>query len=161
MATKTKKSWREKLKESHDLPKVVEIKGRMTKKWGKGTIAIPAPCEVNEIMKKVPKGKLITINQIREIVAQKYKATMGCPITAGIFSWISANAAEEDEREGRKNITPYWRTLKLGGELNPKYPGGIENQSKRLKAEGHIIEKKGKNKIVVKDYEKYLIKADK
>lgn len=157
--TKKKKSWREKLHDSHDLPKVVKITGKMVNKWGEGTLAIPSPKEVDEIIKKVPKGKLITINQIREKVAKKHGATTGCPITSGIFAWISAYAADEDEQEGKKNITPYWRALKGEGELNPKYPGGVPAQTKRLKEEGHIIEKKGKNKVIVKDYEKFLVKA--
>ncbi|MBI5060695.1 MAG: hypothetical protein HZB67_00095 [Candidatus Aenigmarchaeota archaeon] len=106
MAAKNSKSWQEKLADSKDLPKVVKITGTMSEKWGKGTVAVPAPKEVDEIMKKVPKGKLITINSIREIVAKRHHATIGCPITTGIFAWIAANAAEDMLREGKmwKNI---------------------------------------------------------
>jgi len=75
---------------------------------------IPAPMEVDEIMRQVPEGKLITINEIRSILAKKHNATIGCPITTGIFAWIAANAAEEARMEGKKSITPYWRTLKTG-----------------------------------------------
>ena len=74
---KLRKSWREKLVDSKDLPKIVEITGTMSKRWGTGTVCIPAPIEVDEIMKKVPRGKLITVNQIREIVARKHGATIG------------------------------------------------------------------------------------
>ena len=60
-------------------------------------------------------------------------------------------------RGGKKDITPYWRTLKSKGELNEKYPGGVEAQATHLKAEGHTIEvdKAGKPKRV-KDFEKVL-----
>ncbi len=109
-------------------------------------------------MKKVPKRKLITINEIRKIVAKKHKATIGCPITCGIFARIAAGAAEEQKKAGKKGITPYWRTLKDEGELNEKYPGGIAGQKKLLEKEGHKILKKGK-KFVVIDYQKSLIKA--
>lgn len=152
-----KKSWREKLSDSKDLPKVVEINEKMSKKWGSGTCLIPAPYEVDELMKKVPEGKLITINEIREKLAKKHNATISCPITTGIFSWIAAHAAEEAASEGIKDITPYWRTLKTGGVLNPKYPGGIENIKKKLEAEGHKIIKKGK-KYIVEHYELSLAK---
>lgn len=151
-----KKTYQEKLKDSKDLPKVVKIEGKMTKRWGSGTCAIAAPIDVDNIMKQVPKGKLITINNIRAKIAKKYKATMTCPITTGIFANIAAHAADENESQGRKNITPYWRTLKGKGELNPKYPGGIENQKKRLQREGFKIIPKGKNKFVVENFEKYL-----
>ena len=60
-----KPSWQEKLNNSKGYPKVEEISGRMSKKWGQGTLVIPAPIEVDQIMKKVPKGKIITIKEIR------------------------------------------------------------------------------------------------
>ncbi|KPJ57180.1 hypothetical protein AMJ49_01025 [Parcubacteria bacterium DG_74_2] len=154
---KSKKSWSEKLRDSKGLTKVAKITGKMSKRWGRGTVAIPAPMEVDKIMKKVPKGKLITINQIRQIVAKKHKATIGCPITSGIFAWISAYAAEEERQKGKKNITPWWRTLKTGGILNEKYPGGITVQKKLLKKEGHKVIKKGKKHIIA-NYEKSLVK---
>lgn len=154
---KPKDYWTKKLYEAEGVPKVSKIEGKMTKRWGTGTVVIPSPLEVNNIMKRVPEGKLITINQIREKVAKKHKASIGCPITCGIFAWISANAAEEQEKQGKRNTTPYWRTLKGEGELNPKYPGGISRQSKKLRSEGHKISKKGK-KYTVKEYQEKLVK---
>jgi hypothetical protein len=154
----TKKTWKEKLYDSKDLPKVVEIDARMSKRWGSGTCVIPAPIEVDEFMKKVPKGKLITINEIRSRLAKRHSASIGCPITTGIFAWISAHAAFEDLKAGKKRITPYWRTLKSGGELNEKYPGGIEDLKKILESEGHKIIRKGK-KFIVENFERKLVKA--
>src|SRR5262249_14727029 len=127
-----KKSWREKLADSKDLPKVEKIPSRMQAKWGKGTIVIPAPKEVDKIMKQVPLGGLIPINEIRAKVAKKHKATIGCPICTGIFAWIAAHAADEAAAAGEAETTPYWRTLKVGGEVNAKYPGGLEAQRRHL-----------------------------
>jgi alkylated DNA nucleotide flippase Atl1 len=111
-------------------------------------------------MLQVPKGKVTTINEIRKTLAKKHGATIACPITTGIFAWVSANAAEEAYASGVKDITPWWRTLKTGGELNPKYPGGTAEQEARLKAEGHtIVPGKGKKPPVVKDYEKKLVEG--
>ncbi len=59
-----KLTWQEKLNYSKDLPRVEKLSIRMSKKWGEGTIVIPAPIEVDQIMKKVPKGKLTTANEI-------------------------------------------------------------------------------------------------
>jgi hypothetical protein len=151
-----RKTWQEKLADSKDLPKVVEINEKQSKRWGTGTCAIPSPKEVNEIMRHIPKGKLLTINNIRDIIAQKYNATIGCPITTGIFAWISANAADEMAAEGKKKITPYWRTLKAKGELNSKYPGGIERQIELLESEGHKIYQKSCH-FFVRDFEKHIL----
>jgi hypothetical protein len=74
---KLKKTWREKLHDSKDMPKVVEITENMSQRWGTGTVVIPAPIEVDEIMRKVPRGRLITINQIREILAKRHNASIG------------------------------------------------------------------------------------
>jgi alkylated DNA nucleotide flippase Atl1 len=157
---KLRKSWREKLADSKDFPKVVEITGKMSTRWGTGTVVIPAPMEVNGIMRQVPQGKLTTINQIREVLARRHGASIGCPITTGIFAGIAARAAEEMADEGEEDITPYWRTLKSKGELNPKYPGGVEAQAVRLREEGHTIEtgRDGKPRKV-KDFEKALVGA--
>jgi alkylated DNA nucleotide flippase Atl1 len=151
-----RKSWREKLADDKDLPKVVKITGPMAKRWGKGTCAIPTPREVDAIMRRVPEGRLITINEIREKIARKHKATIGCPITAGIFAWIAAHAAAEAADAGQEKITPYWRTLKAGGQLNPKYPGGIERLKALLEAEGHAVVARGK-RFLVEDFEKALM----
>lgn len=153
---KPRKTWREKLLDSKDLPKVSKIDGKLSKRWGGGTVAIPAPIEVDEIMRTVPRGKLITTNEIRSALAARHGATTACPICCGIFSWIAAHAADEAEADGTKRITPYWRTLKTGGALNPKFPGGVDALKARLEAEGHRIIAKGKSWIVA-DYERCLV----
>jgi len=137
---KTTKTWREKLAESRDLPK---------------TMVIPSPAEVDEVMRRVPKGRLATISEVRACLAKKHGTDIACPMTTGIFAWIAAHAAEEARAAGEKDMTPYWRTLKSGGELNPKYPGGIPALKKLLAAEGHKVMKKG-GKFIVADFETKL-----
>lgn len=154
-----RKTWREKIADSKGLPKVGKVSGSMTKKWGTGTMVIPAPSDVDELMRRVPKGCVTTINQLRAALARRHRADFACPITTGIFSWIAAHAAEEAAAEGRKRVTPWWRTLKSNGELNPKFPGGIESQSARLRAEGLAIEPgAGRRPPRVKHFEQHLAK---
>ena len=145
---KARKTWREKLTDNKGLPKIAEIDCSRSKRWGTGTFVIPAPIEVKELMDRVPKGKLTSINELREALAKKHGTTIACPITTGIFAWIAAHAAEESAAEGAKRSTPYWRTLKTGGELNPKYPGGIPALRKYLETEGHKVVQKGKRYFV-------------
>ena len=96
----------------------------------------------------MPAGRVTTINEIRAALAIKHHASFGCPITTGIFAWIAAHAAHEATNAGTESLTPYWRTLKVGGKLNPKYPGGISEMRKRLRAEGHTIVKRGQDYFV-------------
>ena len=145
-----KKTWREKLQDAKDLPAIGPIRESLVSKWGPGMMLVPAPSEVDEIMKRVPRGETITINDIRATLAQKHNADFCCPVATGIFAWISAHAAEEASLEGENDTTPYWRTLKRGGVLNPKYPGGAEKQKALLEAEGHAVVQKGKDWVVSK-----------
>lgn len=149
-----KKSWTEKLQDAKDLPKIVDL-SKTNSKWGRGTMYIPAPAEVDAEMGKIKKGKLATINTIRKKLAIAHQTDITCPLTTGIFSWIAANAANEQELLGKKRITPYWRTLKEKGIINSKYPGGEITQRKILESEGFKVLKKGKHWIV-KDFEKFL-----
>jgi alkylated DNA nucleotide flippase Atl1 len=138
-----KKTFREKLQDDKGFPRVERLTGGMRRRFGAGTILLPAPSEVEELMRRVPKGKVVTINEIRETLASRHGATMACPIVTGILARLVAGAAGEDEAAGRKRVTPYWRTLKAGGELNPKYPGGLEGQRRHLEAEGHRVRSRG------------------
>ncbi|KUO76357.1 MAG: methylated DNA-protein cysteine methyltransferase [Clostridia bacterium BRH_c25] len=152
-----KKSFNEKLHNSGDLPKIefIESDNKMAKRFGSGNMLIAAPIEYDEVMKRIPKGKLITADEIRVFLAKKHGADFTCQLTAGIFINIAANASKEREGIGSNETTPYWRTLKKGGELNEKYPDGIDQQRFLLEVEGHEIIKKGK-RYFVKDFEKAL-----
>ena len=148
-----KKTWQEKLADDKGFPKVLKIDSKKSRRWGTGTFVIPAPREVDQLMRRVPKGKLTTIDQLRRVLARRHGATIACPITTGIFAWIAAHAAAEAEAAGKKRTTPYWRTLKSNGELNAKYPGGVESLQRKLKSEGHKVLRMGK-RFVVAEFEK-------
>lgn len=153
-----KLSYHDKLTDSKDFPRIQRLTGGMRRRFGSGTILLPAPWEVLELMRRVPRGKLTTINHLREILARRHRATVACPIVSGINARIVAGAAGEDLAAGRVRVTPFWRTLKAGGELNPKYPGGLAGQRRRLKAEGHQVVARGR-RLFVADYEEALLRT--
>lgn len=157
MPTKRTRTWTEKLSDPKDLPKIVELTEKQNRVFGEGTMFIPSPLLVDSLMRQVTPGKLTTINDIRTFLAGQHGTNTTCPITTGIFSWIAAHASEEQAALGKTDATPYWRTLKLKGEINPKYPGGVQAQINLLEAEGHEVYQKGK-KFFVRGYEKDLVK---
>ena len=112
------------------------------------------PAAYDALMKRIPRGKIITVGALREHLAKENNADFTDPITAGIFVSIAAWASYQ--RSGDE--TPYWRTLKANGELNAKYPGGVEAQKEMLEKEGHTVIQKGRTNIryYVRDYEKAL-----
>jgi hypothetical protein len=130
--------WREKLERDHS--KVVELPPKMAGRFGAGTMLIPKPRDVDALIRKAGSGKLISVSQIRKKLAADNHAAVTCPLTTGIFIRISAEAAEEDLRNGKKRITPYWRVVRDDGSLLEKLPGGVQAQAQKLKQEGHQIE---------------------
>jgi 6-O-methylguanine DNA methyltransferase, DNA binding domain len=126
--------------------------------WGPpgASMLISTPQEIDVLVGRVPKGKLATINSLRDALAKQHNTTITCPITTGIFMNIVAKAAGEMEEMGAKRVTPYWRVLRSDGSLYDKFPGGTNEQKKRLEAEGFSIVKKGKTMLVVEDFEKKL-----
>jgi len=155
---KARKTWREKLENPpKGLPKVVDGPPNWGKRFGGRRVLVPTPLLIDGLVRKVPKRKLVTVKQIRERLAKDFKADSSCPLTTGILMRIVAETAEEDLREGREEITPYWRVIKPDGSLNERFPGGVEAQAARLREEEHIIELgKGKKAPRVKDFEKSL-----
>jgi len=147
----SRKSWQSWLAKYPHLPNVKPIPEAMRARHGEGTIATPSPQEVEAAMRGVPEGRLATVFGIGEDIAARHGATIGCTVTTAIFAHLVAHADEEAH-----GTTPWWRTLKIGGELNPKYPGGIEVQMSKLEAEGHTIVQRGK-RYLVEDFEKKLI----
>jgi len=121
-------------------------------------VVLTNPVDVEEVMKEVPLGKLITLTEICQKLAKKFQVDACCTLTSGIFTMTAANAAEEAILEGKVNDNPYWRTLKSGGFLNDKYPGGQEAQRKKLEQEGFKVRERGKKYQVI-DFEKYLVKV--
>jgi hypothetical protein len=153
---KTRTTWREKLERES---KIVTIPPKMVKRFGSGKMIIPNPLDVEALIRKVKKGKLVTQDEIRRRLARDFKVDVTCPITTGIFVRIVAEAAEEDLREGKKQMIPYWRVIKADGSLNEKFPGGTKGQTEHLRAEGHIVMPgEGKKPPKVKDFEKSLQK---
>lgn len=156
MSNEDKKDFNAMLRDSKDMPKFQTITDQKSiEKYGGDRMYFAPPIEYDRVMRTIPYGRLTTVGEIREYFARQSGADFAEPITAGIFVSIAAWASfqrTEDE-------TPYWRTLKAGGELNPKYPGGVEAQKEKLEAEGHAVIKKGRTNIryYVKDYEKLLV----
>ncbi len=159
MAHEEQKDFNAMLRDSKDMPKIQIITDQKSiEKYGGSRMYFAPPIDYDTVMKQVPLGQLITVGTIRDYFARKSGADFTEPITAGIFvsivAWASFQRTEDK--------TPYWRTLKANGELNPKYPGGIEAQKAALEAEGHTVIQKGRTNIryFVKDFERSLFALD-
>ena len=155
MANEAKKDFNAMLKESKGMPRLQIVTDEATiKRYCGERMFFAPPLAYDAVMKRIPAGSVTTVGEIRAYFAHENDADFTEPITAGTFVSIAAWASEQREND----ITPYWRTLKNGGELNPKYPGGIEAQKAKLEAEGHTILTRGRTNIryYVQGYEDKL-----
>lgn len=151
---KTRKSWREKIETTQE-PKLVRLSPKMSR-LGEGIMLVPTPRLVEDVVRRIPKGKVITVGEIRRKLAADFSADVTCPLTTGIFVRIIAEAAEEERAAGRKIVTPYWRVIKDDGGLNPKFPGGITKHGRLLRSEGFSLSRKGKSGGSVRDFDQNL-----
>ena len=150
--------WRQKL-ERQQQTKIVDIPPRMQARLGKGRMVIPRPLDVDALIRRVPKGKLVTVLQLRQELARCSAVDTACPLCTGIFVRIAAEAADEDRRAGKKRITPFWRVITGEGQLNPKFPGGTNSQRRALISEGHkFLRAAGKKPPVVANFEEVLVR---
>lgn len=155
MANEQNKDFNAMLHDSKDMPKFQIITDRASiEKYGGNKMYFAPPLDYDDVMKRVPFGKIITVGEIRAYFAKRSGADFTEPITAGIFVSIAAWASHQRSEDE----TPYWRTLKANGELNEKYPGGALAQKEKLEAEGHTIVQKGRKhtRYYVRDYQSAL-----
>lgn len=144
MANEGKKDFNAMLHDSKDMPKFQRVTDPGTiEKYGGENMFFAPPIEYDRLMRQVPPGRLTTVGELRAHLARINGADFTEPITAGVF--VSIVAWASFQRQGDE--TPWWRTLKAGGELNPKYPGGIEAQKEKLEQEGHRVVQRGRKNI--------------
>jgi hypothetical protein len=119
-----------------------------------GAMVVSSPAEVDAYVRRVGAGQLITLDDLRAAIARAHDVAVACPVSTAIFLNIAARATEERRALGvpAEELTPWWRVLKKGGFLNPKYPGGTEAQAALLAAEGVRVSPLRKQPAVF-DYE--------
>jgi hypothetical protein len=102
-----------------------------------GAMVVSSPAEVDRVVRCIRHGELVTLDELRAAIARRHSVAVACPVSTAIFLNMCARAAEERREMGvpPAELAPWWRVLKKGGFLNPKYPGGTERQAELLQAE--------------------------
>ena len=139
-------TFREKILSKHDLPKIKKA----PKTWGGGSMLIPHPASVMNLIDLIPKKQILDIVTFRSILALQHDVDICCPLTTGIF----VKHVVQGYQEGSIR-TPYWRVFKAKGELDEKFPGGIDSHKDQLICDGlSVIQKR--NKHYVETYRDFL-----
>jgi alkylated DNA nucleotide flippase Atl1 len=132
------------------LPEIHHLTESKGASYPPGSMLIASPLEIGKVVQKIPSGTVMTLPDLRQSLANKFKADYTCPLTTGIFLRILADAAEE---EGSTASCPYWRVVRADGRLIDRSPGGEAAQAKHLEHEGIALRKAGKTgwKVIALD----------
>lgn len=136
-----RKTWTQKWEEAKaktGLPSAFDCK-----KSGK-RISIPSAGEVEDVIRGIAYGKVMTTSEVAAELTKKHGSDMCCPLTTGIFAWLLAHYANE----AKDDSIPWWRVVKAKKVLNPKYPGAPDLQKGLLESEGISVVAKG-NKLFI------------
>lgn len=141
---KMKKSatpWQDKLHKNQP-PEIKEGPEKWNQRFGGPGMLIANPQIVYEKIKTIPRGEVITMSDLRAKLAEDFNADYTCPLTAGIFFRIAAEAAEEMSATGNDPELPWWRVIPDDRKLNTRLPGNGILQAERLRQEGFSVETK-------------------
>ena len=116
-----RKSWGEKLQQCK-APKIVILE----KDWG-GMLAgdkmyISSPRELDAAIRLLPSGEVMSIAELRHLLADEHGCAGTCHLTTSMFIRIAAEAAREQLDAGASpaDVTPFWRVVAPGSPLAKK-----------------------------------------
>lgn len=107
-----KKTWQEKLAGGKE-PFVVTVDRRLGGVSIGDKMLVPSPRQVDTYIRTIPSGTAKSVAELRTEFAQQNGADTTCPLCAGIFVRISAEAAHEEMAAGKSaaEVTPFWRVI--------------------------------------------------
>jgi len=124
-----------------DTDKIESIPKTMEKFLGcSGKMVKPSLSSVKKVVKKIRKGKLVTLELLREKIASDFNVQTACPASTTKMLQI---LSKED------HPICYWRVIKKKGELLSKFPDGVEGHAALLECEGFEIDFSKKHPIVI------------
>lgn len=101
------------------------------KRMNAATLYIPSPQEVIDAISEIRKGTVVTVPQMRKIIAAKHDADTACPAAINKYwKWAAAAVVEE-------GFTPFpWWRLTKDGKPSRHMPGGETAHRAMLEKEG-------------------------
>jgi ABC-type uncharacterized transport system ATPase subunit len=120
-----KKTWLDKLNETKE-PKIKRIDIDFADIPAGSNMLIATPKIIDKYIQEIGVGKRIDTKTLRKDLAIAHNADYTCPVTAGIFLRIVAEANYEKLQQGKhvKEITPFWRVIEPKSVLAKKLTFG-------------------------------------
>jgi 6-O-methylguanine DNA methyltransferase, DNA binding domain len=129
---------------------IVEIAPQLERFFGtSGRMLKPSVATIAAMLVQIPSGQVVTTDALRRTLADQFGVEVTCPYDTKMALLAISN--DSSLNQSGLNI-PFWRVIKTNGELIPKCAGGLEAQTKFLRAEGFMVDatadgKKAKLKV--------------
>ncbi|MDX1972230.1 MAG: hypothetical protein SFY68_06825 [Candidatus Sumerlaeia bacterium] len=83
---------------------------------------VSSPSEISEEISKLKPGEFITMNGLRNRLANRHTAETSCPTSTSIYLRIVAevNWDKIEEGAGLNSVVPFWRVVEPNGKLAEK-----------------------------------------
>jgi alkylated DNA nucleotide flippase Atl1 len=128
-------SWSAKLRPEME-PQVVADRRRG------GRLLLPTALLIGDAIAEVPRGRVVTMSQLRAELARRFDADQTCPLMTGIFATILSGVVAEQLGRNRAPRWPIWRLVRDDGTLHPKWPLDALYRATQLRAEGVRLTRK-------------------
>lgn len=121
------KTWTQKLQDQKE-PKLQVLEKPMSGVSAGSTLLTPTPQLVKQFMEGIPAGQQVSIQQMRQQLAQNHQGDVTCPLSTSTCARIVAEAAWEAIEAGKdpSQVTPFWRAIEPGSSIAQKLACGSE-----------------------------------
>ncbi|MBN8617383.1 MAG: MGMT family protein [Anaerolineae bacterium] len=127
---------------------IVDIKENQVRFFGtQGKMLLPAPATVANLVRTIPRHKLLTTDLLRSRLAHQFNVQGTCPVTTRKALKVIALDSLAD--------VPFWRVVRQDGGLLPQFAALHLSQAAHLEEEGFTIVSKGKS-LFVQGYRHHL-----
>jgi hypothetical protein len=136
---KTKKSWIEKIQKPMECV-VKQIDSGFADIPAGSRMLIPTPLIIEDYLRNIGSGMIIDSKILRKDLALAHNADYTCPLTAGIFLRIVAEANFEKLQKGLplSEIAPFWRAIPLKSSIAKKLSFGTDFIASQQKSESYV-----------------------
>ncbi|MDX2130197.1 MAG: hypothetical protein SFU91_14280 [Chloroherpetonaceae bacterium] len=116
-----KKTWEEKFHTRIE-PEIKRIDKAFADIPENGLMLIATPKIIEDYVRQIPKGTVVSIKQMRRDLAAEYGAEFTCPVTTGIFLRIVSEVNYERylSTQDASQVAPFWRAIEAKSSILKK-----------------------------------------
>lgn len=91
-------------------------------------MAIGTPDILRQLVATIPKGRVISLKELRQLLAQHLDAEVACPVTTSMYLRIAVEAAfASSKRRTLDQDFPFWRAIEAKSPLFKKLDATVQD----------------------------------